>query len=117
MAKEIQQDYFQDKNTGYVAVPQLAAALDTVRSDARVRQIYGLFGDTEFWTFNNRYEDGVVISQHHFRKSTETRQSIFPSTDNTKPFRAFPERTAFVTSLPVPRLMAELLDGIDLSPV
>ena len=117
MAAEIQQDYRQDKNTGYVAVPQLAAALDTVGADVRVKQIYGLFGDTAFWTFSNRYEDGVVISQHRFRKPVGTRQPIFPSTDNTKPFRAFPERTAFVTSLPVPGLMTELLEGVDLSTI
>ena len=103
MAAEIQQDYRQGKNTGYAAVPQLASALDSVDTHARVKQMYGLFGDTEFWTFSNRYEDGVIISKHRLRKPTETRQSIFPSTDTPKPFRAFPERTAFVTSLPAPR--------------
>ena len=117
MAEEIQQDYRQNKNTGYVAVPQLAAALDSVDTHARVKQIYGLFGDTEFWTFSNRYEDGVVISQHRLRKPTEPRPSIFPSTDTPKPFRAFPERTAFVTSLPVPGLTTELLEGVDLSTI
>ena len=117
MADEIQQDYRQDKNTGYVEVPQLASALGTVRSDALVKQIHGLFGDTEFWTFSNRYEDGVIISQHRLRKQTETSGPAFPVTDNTELFDAFPGRTAFVTSLPVPGLMAELLDGVDLSPI
>ena len=117
MTDEIQQDYRQDKNTGYAAVPQLAAALGTVRSDALVKQIHGLFGDTEFWTFSNRYENGVIISLHRLRKPMETRQPVFPSADNTKPFHAFPEQTAFVTSLPVPGLMTALLDGVDLSPV
>jgi hypothetical protein len=36
---------------------------------------------------------------------------------DAKPFLAFPERTAFVTSLPVPNLMAELFGNIDLSEV
>ena len=117
MGDEIQQDYRQNKSTGYAEVSRLASALGTVRSDALVKQIHGLFRDTEFWTFSNRYEDGVIISQHRLRKPMETRQSIFPSTDNTKPFHAFPEQTAFVTSLPVPGLMTALLEGIDLSPV
>ncbi len=114
---EIQQDYRQDKNTGYAELPQLAAALDSVDSHVLVKQIYELFGDTEFWTFSNRYEDGVIISQHRLRKQTGTLGSAFPFTDDTKPFHAFPERTAFVTSLPAPGLMKGLLDGVDLSPI
>ena len=117
MGVEIQQDYRQDKNTGYAELPQLAAALDSVDSHALVKQIHGLFGDTAFWTFSNRYEDGVIVSQHRFRKPVGTRPSMFPSTNNTKPFHAFPERTAFVTSLPVPGLMTALLEGVDLSPI
>ena len=117
MGDEIQQDYRQDKNTGYAELPQLAAALDSVDSHALVKQIHGLFGDTAFWTFSNRYEDGVIISQHRLRKPVGTRPAIFPSTNNTKPFHAFPERTAFVTSLPVPGLMTALLEGVDLSPI
>ena len=117
MGAEIQQDYRQDKNTGYAELPQLAAALDSVDSHALVKQIHGLFGDTAFWTFSNRYEEGVIISQHRLRKPVETRPSIALSADDTKPFRAFPERTAFVTSLPVPGLMTALLEGVDLSPI
>lgn len=117
MGAEIQQDYRQDKNTGYAELPQLAAALDSVDSHALVKQIHGLFGDTAFWTFSNRYEDGVIISQHRLRKPVETPPSITLAADDTKPFRAFPERTAFVTSLPVPGLMTALLEGVDLSPI
>ena len=114
---EIQQDYHQNKNTGYVDVQQLAAALDSVNSHALLKQIHGLFGDTAFWTFSNRYEDGLIISQHRLRKPMETRQPIFSSADNTKPFNAFPERTAFVTSFSAPGLATALLDGVDLSPI
>lgn len=117
MGAEIQQDYRQDKNTGYAELPQLTAALDSVDSHALVKQIHGLFGDTAFWTFSNRYEDGVIISQHRLRKPLETRPAITLAADDTKPFRAFPERTAFVTSLPVPGLMTALLEGVDLSPI
>lgn len=117
MGAEIQQDYRQDKNTGYAELPQLADALDSVDSHALVKQIHGLFGDTAFWTFSNRYEDGVIISQHRLRKPMGTPPAISLSADDTKPFRAFPERTAFVTSLPVPGLMTALLEGVDLSPI
>ena len=117
MSDEIQGDYREDKSTGYVDVKQLASALDSIGSNALVKQMDGLFGDAEFWAFSNRYEDGVIISRHRLRKPAETRPPVFPSVRNAKPFLAFPERTAFVTSLPVPNLMAELFGNIDLSEV
>ena len=117
MSDEIQGDYREDKSTGYVDVKQLASALDSIGSNALVKQMDGLFGDAEFWAFSNRYEDGVIISRHRLRKPAETRPLVFPSVSDAKPFLAFPERTAFVTSLPVPNLMAELFGNIDLSEV
>ena len=117
ISDEIQQDYRHDKSTVYVDVQQLAPVLNNVRSNALVKQIYGLFGDAEFWAFSNRYEDGVIISRHLLRKRTETPQPILPTTGDAKPFLAFPERTAFVTSLPVSNQMSELFGNIDLSQV
>ena len=117
MSDEIQQDYRQDKSTGYVDVQQLGALLNSVGSEGFVKQIYGLFGDAEFWTFSNRYENGVIISKHHFRHRTETPPSVRPSADAVKPFLAFPERTAFVTSLPISNPMANFFDNRDLSKV
>ena len=117
MSDEIQGDYREDKSTGYVDVKQLASALDSIGSNALVKQMDGLFGDAEFWAFSNRYEDGVIISRHRLRKPAETRPPVFPSVTDAKPFLAFPERTAFVTSLPVPNLMVELFGNIDLSEV
>ena len=117
MSDEIQQDYRQDKSTGYVNVKQFALVLDSVRSDALVKQIYGLFGDAEFWTFSNRYEDGVIVSRHRLRQRAETPQTVLPSTDDTKPFLAFPEQTAFVTSLPISNQMAKFFDNVDFSKV
>ena len=120
MSDDIQEDYRQDKNTGYVDVQQLTSAVD----NALAKQILGLFGDAEFWTFSNRYEDGVIISRHRLRKPAETPQSVFPSVNDAKPsvndvkpFLAFPERTAFITSLPVSNQMSELFGDIDLSQV
>lgn len=117
MSDNVQQDYRQDKSTGYVDVKQLGAALDTISSNALIKQIYGLFEDTEFWTFSNRYSEGVITSRHHFRKRPETRQAAFPSVDAAKPIIAFPERTAFVTSFPLPNQMAERFGNMDLSKV
>ncbi len=117
MSNEIQQDYRQDKSTGYVDVKQLGVVLKNVGSGALVKQIYGFLGDAEFWTFSNRYEDGVIVSRHRLRQRAEKRQSVIPSTDDAKPFIAFPERTAFVTSLPISNQMSNLFGNIDLSQV
>ena len=118
MTTEIQENYRQDKSTGYVDIKQIAPIVNTVNSNVLIKQIYGMFGETEFWTFSNRYEDGVIISQHHLRKSIGTNQRKLPAGDTAKPFLAFPERTAFVATLPVPKQqMRELFGNIDLSQV
>ena len=117
MSDEIQQDYRQDKSTIYVDLPQLLPALDKLGSHALVKQLFDLFGDAKYWAFSNRYEDGVIISRHHLRKPTEVHQQVFRSADDEKPFLAFPERTAFVTSLPVSNQISELFGNIDLSQV
>ena len=118
MTTEIQENYRQDKSTGYVDIEQITPVLNTVQSNALIKQIYGMFERTDFWTFSNRYEDGVIISQHHLRKRTDTNQSKPPAADDAKPFRAFPEQTAFVTTFSVPnQQMQELFGTVDLSQV
>ena len=117
MSDNIQQDYRDDKSTGYVDVNQLPFAIDRVSSNALIKQIHGLFGDAEFWAFSHRYEDNVIISRHHLHKRAKTYQPTFPSTTDAKPFFAFPERTAFVTSMPVPHQIVERFSDVDLSQV
>ncbi len=118
MTTEIQKNYRQDKSTGYIDTKQIAPVLNAVNANALIKQIYGIFGETAFWTFSNRYEDGVIISQHHLRKSVSTHQSKLPAGDTAKPFLAFPERTACVTTFPVPnQQMQELFGNVDLSQV
>ena len=118
MTTEIQENYRQDKNTGYIDIKQSAPVLNTLKSNALIKQIYGMFGETAFWTFSNRYEEGVIISRHHLRKHIGTHQSKLPAGDDTKPFLAFPEQTAFVTTFPVPnQQMRELFGNVDLSQV
>ena len=118
MTAEIQENYRQDKSTGYIDIKQIAPIANAVNSNALIKQVYEMFGETAFWTFNNRYEDGAIISQHHLRKNIDTHQSELPAGDTAKPFVAFPERTAFVATFPVPKQrMRELFGNVDLSQV
>ena len=117
MAVEIQDDYQQDKSTGYIDLQQFVPLLDNMSSDVLVKQILGLFGDSGAWAFSNRYEDGVIVSRHRFRKSAGTSRSNLPTANDSKPFHAFPERTAFVTTLPASNLMRQFFGDIDLSKV
>ena len=118
MTTEIQENYRQDKSTGYVDVQQITPVLDNVNPNALIKQIFGMFGETAFWTFSNRYEAGVIVSKHRFRKRAGTRRHNLSVEDDAKPFLAFPERTAFVTTFPVPnQQMQELFGNIDLSEV
>ena len=116
MTAEIQENYRQDKSTGYVDTKQIAPILNT--ANALIKQIYRMFGETAFWTFSNRYEDGVIISQHHLHKTVATHQRRPSTKDTSKPFLAFPERTACVTAFPVPnQQMQELFGNVDLSQI
>ena len=117
MAVEIQDDYQQDKSTGYIDLQQLTPWLKRMSSDALVKQVLALFGDSGSWTFSNRYEEGVIVSRHRFRNDIGNNRSHLPTADNSKPVLAFPERTAFVATLPVPNLMRDLFGDIDLSQV
>ena len=117
MAVEIQDDYQQDKSTGYIDLQQLTPLLDNMSSDVLIKQILGLFGGSGTWTFSNRYEEGVIVSRHRYRSDISTQRSHLPTADNSKPFLAFPGRTAFVASLPVSDLMHEFFGDIDLSQV
>ena len=117
MAVDIQDDYRQDKSTGYMDLLQFVPLLDSMSSDVLVKQTLGLFGDSGSWAFSNRYEEGVIVSRHRFRRSVDTSRSHIPTADDSKPFLAFPERTAFVASLPILKQMRELFGNIDLSQV
>ena len=117
MAAEIQDNYQQDKSTGYIDLQQFVPLLESMSSDVLVKQILGWFGTSGSWTFSNRYEDGVIVSRHRFRSGVDTSHPNLPPVDNSKPFLAFPERTAFVASLSVPNLMRELFGDIDLSQI
>ena len=118
MTTEIQENYRQGKNTGYVDLQQITPVLDNVHPNSLIKQIFGMFGETRFWTFNNRYEAGVIVSKHRLRKRAGTRRPDLSAEDDAQPFLAFPERTVFVTTFPVPnQQIQELFGNIDLSQV
>ena len=117
LAADIQDDYRQDKSTGYVNVQQLAPLLEDVVPPTFVKQILGLFGNAKSWTFSNRYEDGVIVSKHRFRRSVDTKRSNLSTTDASKPFLDFPARTAFFATFPIANQIRELFGDIDLSEV
>lgn len=118
MASEIQEHYRQDKSTGYVDVAQLRSIWGETDSNALVQQVFGMFGETEFWTFSNRYEGGVIVSRHALRKRPGANRISLPTADDTNPSVAFPERAALVATLPVPNQQIQKLFGnIDLSEV
>jgi len=117
IAADIQDDYRQDKSTGYIDMQQFTPLFDGMRSDVLVRQILEWFGDSGVWAFSNRYEDGVIVSRHRFRNDIGNNRLNLPTVDNSKPILAFPERTAFVASLPILKQMQALFGDIDLSEI
>ena len=135
----MQGNYESDKSTGYVDVPRLAAALkDTVPQLRSIVELSAsLFGNATPWAFGNRYEDGVVISRHLIRHreregaptgrhrdwevsptGRHRDREVSPTEDErdreVSP-TGLPERTPFVSVLPTPRQMRELLPNSDLS--
>ena len=117
MAVDIQDDYHQNKSTGYIDLQQFTPLVAGMSSDVFVKQILGWFGDSGVWAFSNRYEEGVIMSRHRFRSSVDTNRSHLPTADDSKPFLAFPERTAFVASLPILKQAQALFGDIDLSEI
>ena len=103
----MQGNYQIDKSTGYVDVPRLAAALKETVPQLRsvVELSASLRGDATPWSFGNRYEDGVIISRHLIRHRARAEHRDKASV----PTAFLPERTAFVSVLPTPRQIRELL--------
>ena len=117
MAAEIQAAYHQDKNTGYVAWQQFAPVVSDLNFDPLAKQILGTFGESGTWMFHNRYEDGVIVSRHRFRNKGDRNRFQLLTGDASKPFRAFPERTACAVSFPLLRQLQGLFGDIDLSEI
>ena len=117
MAVDIQDDYRQDKSTGYIDLQQLTPLLESMSSDGLFKQVLALFGDSGSWTFSNRYEEGVIVSRHRFRNDIGNNRSHLPTSENAKHVLTFPERTAFVATLRASNLMRQFFGDVDLSEV
>ena len=97
--ESIQHSYDNDTNTGYLDVLRLVAVLKGLadNSNSLVEQISTSSGNRGFWTFGNRYEDGVIISQY---RTGNPKKPISPqSTAQHKP-SFLPEQTALVAFNP-----------------
>ena len=117
MSVEIQDDYQQGKSTGYVDIQQLVPLLEGTPAEAFTKQMLGLFGDTATWTFSNRYEAGVVVSRHRFRRNAAVDRSTLAAEKAANSFGAFPASTAFVATFPAANQMQALFGDLDLSEV
>lgn len=97
--ENIQKSYDNDTNTGYLDVPNLSGVLKGLGDDfsSLAEQISTLSGKGKFWTFGNRYEEGVIISQYRFGNP----EKPFPSHSGEQHKPTFlPEQTALVTFNP-----------------
>ena len=97
--KNIQDSYNNDTSTGYLDVPRFLDVL-TVQG-YNLRPFFDLIsqssGKGAFWTFGNRYEEGVIVSQYHFGDSNK---SVPSKTDRQHIPTFLPEQTALVTYNP-----------------
>lgn len=97
--ENIQKSYDNDANTGYLDVPHLSRILEGLGDDfgSLAEQISTLFGKGEFWTFGNRYEDGMIISRYRLGNP----EKPVPSQSAEQHKTSFlPEQTALVTFNP-----------------
>jgi hypothetical protein len=93
--ENIQKSYDSNTNTGYLDVPHFSAVLKglAANSSPLVEQIPALSGKSEFWTFGNRYADGVIISQYRFGNPE---QPISSQLGTQRKLSFLPEQTALV---------------------
>lgn len=93
--ERIQNSYDNDTNTGYLDVPRLIAVLKNLadNSNSLVEQISTSSENRGFWTFGNRYEDGVIISQYRIGNPKKPVSSQSAAQHNPS---FLPEQTALI---------------------
>ena len=92
MGDYLGKQYDAGRNTVYINPAKLT---EVVRFDQPVKSfLQGI----EVWTFSNRYEDGVIYSQHRMirRANSQARQSPRPADE--KLFSMLPATTAFLST-------------------
>ena len=89
MGDHLGEQYDTARNTIYINPAKLT---EVVKFDQPLKS---LLQGIDVWTFSNRYEDGVIYSQHRMIRNTDS-QSRHPHDRRTKNcFRSFPKRPHF----------------------
>lgn len=97
---EIQSSYDNDKNTGYIDINQISAVLESLEIDFNLPFIQSILSsdrDYKHWTIGNRYEDGIIISQHSIGNTNNLKKN---SSTKQRNISFLPEQTALVTYNP-----------------
>ncbi len=97
--KRIQKSYNDNTNTGYVDVPLFSVMLNDLANEnsSITGQFSSMINDAEYWTLENRYQEGVIISaldfgKHKYLTTHQSESQYIPT--------SLPEQTALVTYNP-----------------
>ena len=88
--KHLHKEYDTARNTVYINHPKLAEVL---KLDEPLKS---LLQGIDVWTFSNRYEDGVIYSQHRMARNTNSQPRQSPRSVDEKLFSMLPATTAFL---------------------
>ena len=90
MGDYLGKQYDTARNTIYVNPAKLT---EVVKFDQPLRS---LLQGTDVWTFSNRYEDGVIYSQHRMIRNTNSQPRLPPRPADEKLFSILPETTTLL---------------------
>ena len=82
--------YDTARNTIYINPPKLT---EVFRFDQPLKS---LLQGIDVWTFSNRYEEGVIYSQHRMTRNTDSQSQQSPQPADEKLFSILPATTAFL---------------------
>ena len=86
----LHKQYDTARNTIYINRAKLTEVL---KLDEPLKS---LLQGTDVWTFSNRYEDGVIYSQHRMIRNTDSQSRQSPRPADEKLFSMLPATTAFL---------------------
>ncbi len=97
--KHIQKSYNDNTNTGYVDLPRFSVLLKHLadENDNISGHLSSMINEGKFWTFENRYEEGAVVSKYQFGNHES------PKNPHSKPRTTptfIPKHTALVAFYP-----------------
>ena len=86
----LDKQYGTARNTIYINPAKLTEVLKFDQS------LKSLFQGTDVWTFSNRYENGVIYSQHRIVRNTDSQPRHPPRPADEKLFSVLPATTTFL---------------------